>query len=283
MAQKAEIRKIGPTEAAKMLESTGDNRPLSQSHVDWLAAQMSAGTFRLNGQPIILNCKKVLDGQHRLWALVESGKTCEFWVIDGVPDSAFDTIDTGRNRTKADALAIEIGKERLSSRALRAAAAAVNYILSFDNDGRFIQNRRKEHTNHGVIEFTKDNPDFIAEAERVGSLGQSVLPLSMLLTIHWLGRTGFPNAFNEFVRPAVTGVGLEEGSPILALRSKAINRDSGYIYVADKMALTVKAWNAWANGERPRFLRWVAGTDVFPAMKLRPSHEPPKRRRGEAA
>lgn len=92
-------------------------RSLRQSHVNWLASQMSAGKWRLNGEPIIIGSDGYpLDGQHRLWAVVESGVTVTFLVVRGVDPATFATIDTGVARTCSDVLGMR-GEKYVTTKA----------------------------------------------------------------------------------------------------------------------------------------------------------------------
>ena len=62
---------------------------------------------KLNGEPIIIASDgTLLDGQHRLWAIVVSEATVPAVVVQGIDRSTFDTIDQGRKRTTGDVLSI---------------------------------------------------------------------------------------------------------------------------------------------------------------------------------
>jgi hypothetical protein len=66
------------------------------------------GEWDLNGQTIKVSVDgALLDGQHRLEAVVHSGVTISSVVVRGLSPAARDTIDTGRRRRLADVLAIE--------------------------------------------------------------------------------------------------------------------------------------------------------------------------------
>lgn len=101
-----ELRTITPDDALKLL---GDNykgqRRVTNQWVYKLADDMRAGRFKsLNGQTIVLGPSgEVLDGQHRLHAIVASGASLPFMVVH-VPkvDGVFDTIDNGKRRNVAD-------------------------------------------------------------------------------------------------------------------------------------------------------------------------------------
>jgi hypothetical protein len=104
-------RRITPEVAASMMATNAGNRPISRQHVGRLAASMIRGEWDLNGATIKVACTgRLLDGQHRLSACVESGCAFDTLVVYGLPEESFATIDQGaRARKISDVLAIETG------------------------------------------------------------------------------------------------------------------------------------------------------------------------------
>ena len=104
-------RRITPEVAASMLTTNTSNRPISRQHVGRLAASMNRGDWDLNGSTIkVAATGRLLDGQHRLSACVESGCAFDTLVVYGLPEESFATIDQGaRSRKISDVLAIETG------------------------------------------------------------------------------------------------------------------------------------------------------------------------------
>lgn len=102
---------ITPETAAAMLTTNAMNRPISRAHVERLSGAMQRGEWELNGATIkVASTGRLLDGQHRLTACVESGRPFKTLVVRGLPESAFGTIDqVARSRKISDVLAIETG------------------------------------------------------------------------------------------------------------------------------------------------------------------------------
>lgn len=102
---------ITPETAAAMLTTNAMNRPISRAHVERLSGAMQRGEWELNGATIkVASTGRLLDGQHRLTACVESGRPFKTLVVRGLPESAFCTIDQiARSRKISDVLAIETG------------------------------------------------------------------------------------------------------------------------------------------------------------------------------
>lgn len=83
------------------------NRPVHQSQVNVYVADMKAGRWGRNHQGMAFDRAGVLmDGQHRLWAVIESGVTVMMPVTWGLDREAQLTIDSGLKRSTADVAAI---------------------------------------------------------------------------------------------------------------------------------------------------------------------------------
>ena len=93
------IETVTPTTAKKWLETNLESqRGVSPRHVERLTQMMHAGEFDgMNGETIKFNGKKgsekVIDGQHRLWAIVKSGRKQQMAVLRGCSSEAFRTVD----------------------------------------------------------------------------------------------------------------------------------------------------------------------------------------------
>jgi len=90
------------------LEANTTNRPVSRSVVRSFAEAMQRGEWIVTHQGIAFDVNGVLiDGQHRLAAIVEADVPVDLTVFTDVDDGTFDVLDTGKRRNAADVLAIE--------------------------------------------------------------------------------------------------------------------------------------------------------------------------------
>jgi len=102
-----ETKAVGPEVAAILLEGNTRNRPAKPQHIENLAREMTEGRFQYNGDTIRVDRNgNLLDGQHRLMAVVKSGTTHLMTIISGLDPEAFLTIDQGTRRTSADMLGV---------------------------------------------------------------------------------------------------------------------------------------------------------------------------------
>jgi hypothetical protein len=99
---------INPEKAKDLLKLNKSNRPLNKNTVDWYSKQMKNGQWTISGQTISISDENTLiDGQHRLAAIVKSGKEIMFNVAYNVPYISFINYDSVRSRGMADVFAIE--------------------------------------------------------------------------------------------------------------------------------------------------------------------------------
>lgn len=114
------IELITPEAAARILrEANIDNRKLKPRKVEALARDIRAGTFVVTHQGIAFDDEgRLLDGQHRLSAIVLAGKAAQMLVTKNLPRTTrvrgmdlatWDVIDKGIRRSDGEALARKTG------------------------------------------------------------------------------------------------------------------------------------------------------------------------------
>lgn len=105
---KCKQEKITPNKAAILLKKNPKNRDIDGAHVTYLAKQMTDGEWQDNGQTIVISdTDSLVDGQHRLMAIIESGITLMLLVVRGVEDEVIHSIDTGKARGLSDVFRLE--------------------------------------------------------------------------------------------------------------------------------------------------------------------------------
>lgn len=123
----ARVARITPEKAQMMLAKNPINRALSPGRVHIYAETMRRGEWRLNGEAIKLNGDgTLLDGQHRLAAVVESDVATEFLVVTGLHADDQKTMDLGKKRSLGDLLSIR-GEENPNP-----LAAAVRIVYAYE-------------------------------------------------------------------------------------------------------------------------------------------------------
>ena len=99
------VEKVTPAKALEYLKMNVNNyRKLSKAKVAVYAKDMAENRWVLNGETIVFAENGILlDGQHRLAAIVQSGKTVEMTVVRGV-DNSVRLFDVGTSRTTGQLL-----------------------------------------------------------------------------------------------------------------------------------------------------------------------------------
>jgi hypothetical protein len=138
-----ELETITPQMAADWLKKNNTkNRRLRQAWVDKMARDIKAGAFLTTHQGIAFDGNGVLlDGQHRLAAIVKSGKALTIIVVRGVPSlqrvngthlNAWNAIDQGRARQAGEVLQMQGLKNGMKL------AAVVRSLIMSCNGGNIV-------------------------------------------------------------------------------------------------------------------------------------------------
>lgn len=110
------IETITPSQAAVWLAGNINNRSMRQSLVKQYAKEMKNGTWRLTHQGIAFAIDgTLLDGQHRLAAIIESGIAVTMLVTRGVDQRSQLVMDYHARRSSGDALSL-LRKEKITAR-----------------------------------------------------------------------------------------------------------------------------------------------------------------------
>lgn len=106
----AQFEMVSPEIALQYLSANRGNRAIRQRHVDFLSGMMQRGAWQTTHQGIAFDITGTLvDGQHRLHAIVKSGETCALLVVRGLSPNATEAMDRGKTRSIADLL--RVGQE----------------------------------------------------------------------------------------------------------------------------------------------------------------------------
>jgi hypothetical protein len=163
---RSRVQTITPARAAEWLTSNTTNRPLSRPVVRSFAEAMRRGEWLVTHQGIAFDVNGVLvDGQHRLAAVIEADQPVEMTVFTEVPEGAFDVLDTGKRRTAADVLAIEGEKNSI----LLAAMVRIVWLYQNRPDLNW-SGGAAGVTNHQIVQTLEQHPkvrDFVRLGEQI--------------------------------------------------------------------------------------------------------------------
>ncbi len=241
-------KKITPALAEAYLKKNTDNRPLQMRHVDFLVTEILAGRWRSTGDPIKFSKSgKLIDGQHRLSAILKSKKTVLCFVIEGLEDDVFKVLDTNKPRTGKDLLALNGVKNELST------AAVIRNLLSIQEKG-FVKSITKDrgfgagikaYSNEVILDFWQNNKYIEKEISfiSVGYTRFNHTTLTVIATLYHIMVKKDKKLADEFFSKYFEGYSLDKTNPIFILRSKVSQDIKGKLTNRDKIILFIMAWN----------------------------------------
>lgn len=250
-----EVTEVTPEMAMEWLESNTHNRTLRQQFVERLAQAIKRGEWVLNGETIKINPNAVVDGQHRLWAIVTAGLPVKALVAYNVPDAAQETIDTGVKRTLSDMLKLRGEKHHVTLAATLVQLHIWQTRGKLGLQGAFYPTAQQAM---GLLEKYPEIRNSIEVARRTSA--HIKYPGGLGGVLHWIFSQIDAADADDFFDRLASGHNLDEGNAILALRNTIINY--GTIRNDDKIriaALTIKAWNFYRAGSDIKTLVWKAG------------------------
>jgi len=172
MALTLDTETITPAKAEEYLAKNHCNRPVSRTDVDRYKRLINEGLFEMTHQGIGLDARgRLRDGQNRLTAIVETGRTVKLVVAHGLTEKAIAAIDDGRKRSDRHALSMAFGED---VNTLKTAIAREMYsgALHVPHGARQLKPIRMDLL--GFFEKNREAIDFAHDLLRNHSTGLSI-------------------------------------------------------------------------------------------------------------
>jgi hypothetical protein len=260
---KITIEQITPAAAAALLGLNQGNRAIRRARVEQSAREMADGRWQTTYEAIAVTTDgRLLNGQHRLLAIVRSGVTVPMAIARDVDPEMYRVIDSGLVRQAADRLGVKGARTkaaiaRMYDAYLRVMGGAGWNVIRDLSDAQVID----------VVEYI--GTEAITNAAEVSRriYAATGAPESATGAAYLLIR-GLAGA-DDFWRGLEDGAGLDAHDPRLVLRNhlnrsrleKGRRRDTHGV-----LALLLKGWRAYAKGDRVQIYRWASATEPFPAV-----------------
>lgn len=261
---RAEFVNISPKVAEVFLKSNKKNRPLSERRVFSYSKQMKSNEWKDTGDPIrFAKSGKLIDGQHRLHAIIKSGKTMKMQVMKGLEEDAGDVIDTGKARSAKDVLAMN------GFSASTNLSGAAKFILLFEA-GRFhtTKGTLKNYSvsNANILTFVRKHKDLVEMCTFCQQVYSNfkvpgAISAPSLTALYYILAKKNQIKVDEFFEKYGTGAELKTTSPIFLLREKFIKEGGNKRKLPpnDKVALFIIAWNAFLTNKPMEVLKFQTG------------------------
>ena len=274
---------INPKLAAKYLERRKpekknrqgliekSNRKPSEKWVESLAEAMKIGEFVFTGDCIRFDLNNhLIDGQHRLLAIIQSGQTFRTLVMRGLPVTAINGCDRGRRRTIAQDL--NMHGHRYSQD-----LSSVLCLLYTEKVRKGKINHRVQPRSIVAQKLLRRTPGLINSVEFCakikGGFKDTRIKLSTAAWAHYRMSLVSPEIADNFWSNVSSGVCNRKDDPALKLRNKLIRsalekyKASGLqLTTQAKDALLIKACVAAIHQQKIKVLRYVSNQDypIFP-------------------
>lgn len=238
---------IDPIWAELILEKNGRNRPLSHPRIARYSRALTAGRWNFTGDAIQIDWNEdLLNGQHRLHAIVLSGISMQVNLVTGLPPESQRFMDQGRARSAGNQLAVE-GMSSATQ-----IAAIVKIYLAWTGGQLTSEAKGVLGATDEIVEYAHEHKD---ELQRAVTLADRARKHIRVMT----GATGAVaykalmldhEAAEEFFNILAHGANLEFGSPILTFRNHVMKLRTTRVHrtSAEMVFLLVITWNAWRSG-----------------------------------
>lgn len=241
--------------------SEHQRRP-SSWHVRHLVRIMRDGKWLPSNDAICFDTGGyMINGQHRLLAIIETGMTLLFDVRRGLPPESFLIMDVQKVRL-VTAYMPEKCRYVLNG-------AAKMLIVWLKDDFPF--GSMVKPTSPEIMDIVESNPKLVESAELIYSYGVRLSCLcgaGFQAFLHWYFITQenqHRDKADAFFNDIATGGGLNNGHPGLALRNRLLV-SSAKLLTRDKQAYMLKALKAYLRGESLTKMSWKR--QQFPTLSM---------------
>ena len=206
------IETVTPAMAKRYLTHNTLNRKIVAAHVDAIARDIRAGNWMMNAQPICFaRDGRLLNGQHRLSAVIQAGESIEVPVMRGLPEEAYATYDIHAKKGPQ----LGAGFENFGDRPLVAAAAVLLWKRELKPSGI----RNAKPTPSEVMKIVEQHPRLL----ELRTFGRKMIEFgrgSVLAYAAYCIERDSPELGRVFLERFETGADLPRGHLILELRKR---------------------------------------------------------------
>ncbi len=249
------IETVSPALAVEYLRRNAQNRKVTKKGVERIARAISEDRWLVTCQGIGFDVTgRLVDGQHRLHAIVEAGKPVDILVVRGLDPAVFEVLDNGRLRTAKDTLDV-LGHEQSS--AYGAVLKTLHaYAIACSRPGVSMFNcmtpARMENFEVAILSTEFDGAQqWIPFGKQIAQTCPAVGSISGAAAALYLGARLNPQATREFADAVISGANLAPNSPALMLRNRAPAKErnqSGEPAQVTTFLLVAKALRFWIDG-----------------------------------
>lgn len=262
-------RTITPRIAAVLFsDHNGTNRGLSLPKVNYLAAAMDRGEWVLHHQGIAFYADgTTADGQHRIGAVIVSGKPQDFLVSTDFNKAAIDAIDRSTRRSAGESLEMQGIAEG------KAKATVSKFVMNYLAE---VGGAKPRYSDQQIEAFVIEHNSLLDRALRLGydstqNVSDPVMSVPVarqLATLMLIGSWPMHHAAG-FIASVQQGVATYPDAPTIQLakallKSNLSDRRKDRLNSKQKIALLLKGAVLWSDELSVARLNWVATKEDLP-------------------
>lgn len=253
---------IDPELATLYLERNVHNRKLDRRQVVFYAMAMQRGEWMPNGDTIRFSSRDVLlNGQHTLAAIVESGKSQLCCVIRGLPDEVFKTIDKQKRRNDGHDL------HRAGYKNCYALAATIRMLWSYETYRSTQSPTEQRLTSEQILKIAESIPAMSESVDQSCNLASGKLLTTTVACLLWFTGRGLLDKRSQFFGILGGDIAATKKHPAGALRERCLTEKSSRRRSTSWLstALAIKAWNLHCEGREVGCLK-LGDSESFPII-----------------
>jgi len=242
-----------PEWASRILERNTHNRSVRPAVVRQIASDMACGRWLLTPQTVsVASDGTLLDGQHRLMAIVQSGQAVQMMLATDCPSECFAAIDTGQSRTPGDILKIE-GVSNYTH-----VASIIRLVHLYNTcPGNVWVGQLGALSKQQIVETYRADPDAWNEVTKLAmsfNKAPCVQVSAVGAFLYLYQSSAAPSADDQafsrdYLKLYCTGEMLSAGNPVLAFRNwQALQWKMAQVKKAQtQLACHIKAYRYWRD------------------------------------
>lgn len=284
------LLKVTPEVAEELLNlNSSGQRTLTSTTVERYATDMATEDWIFNGAPILITNKNVLiDGQHRLNAIVASDEPQTLLVVYGVDEEAMATVDNGRRRSYGDVLKMR----KVKNHGLVAALTARVWHWYHGNYGARGIGRVPNPTHANSLPSNAQRDYWMTQTEKTfgitfeaaatfgAKMGRDRRGISSVTwALAWIILSGVNKDLREqfFWQLDLGRQSGEVSRPVMALINRMSNLKARENWTnVDQLHLIFTTYNAWINGEEIQTVTIPRKPISFKTLAVPAEYEEPK-------
>lgn len=247
----SKVETISPDMAKKWLNNTPEQfRKLNTERAKRIAEHITSGRWEENGETIKISREgRILDGQHRLYACTVANQPIRSLVVYEVTDTVF--VDTGKARSASELL------QHNGYANATTLAATAKWQWLYENGKITDSGERAVASPDEILRIVKKHPTLL-NAIATARQCDTICNTTPVAFAYYQFSQRDPDLADLFISCLSTGLNLKNNDAVYILRQQFIKdtKSTKKMQTIHRLALIVKAWNAWRQNRTVSNLVW---------------------------